>query len=65
MSAPVDLILTTTDGTQRTVRMVPQTVSGGRVLGRTDAGKALRISVARIVRVRRSGSQNDEGNRHG
>ena len=65
VSAPVDLILTTTDGTQRTVRMVPQTVSGGRVLGRTDAGKALRISVARIVRVRRSGSQNDEGNRHG
>lgn len=65
VSAPIDLILTTTDGTQRTVRMVPQTVSGGRVLGRTDAGKALRISVARIVRVRRSGSQNDEGNRHG
>ena len=65
VSAPVDVILTTTDGTQRTVRMVPQTVSGGRLLGRTDAGKALRISVARIVRVRRSGNRDDEGNRHG
>ncbi|TWB98741.1 XPB/Ssl2-like helicase family protein [Brevibacterium jeotgali] len=65
VSAPIDVILTTTDGTQRTVRMVPQSVSGGRVLGRTDAGKALRISVARIVRVRRSGSRDDEGNRHG
>ena len=61
VSAPVDVILTTTDGTQRTVRMVPQTVSGGRVLGRTDAGKALRISVARIVRVRRSDRRDDEG----
>ena len=65
VSAPVDVILTTTDGTQRTVRMVPQSVSGGRVLGRTDAGKALRISVARIVRVRRSGSGDDEGSTRG
>ena len=65
VSAPVDVILTTTDGTQRTVRMVPQSVSGGRVLGRTDAGKALRISVARIVRVRRSGSRDDEGSTRG
>ena len=65
VSAPVDVVVTTTDGTHRTIRMVPQTVRAGRLLGRTDAGKALRVSVARIVRVRRSHGGDDEGSSHG
>ena len=57
VAAPVDLVVTTSDGTHRTVRMVPQVVQAGRVMGRTDAGKALRVSVSRIVQVRRSGGR--------
>ncbi|HLS33373.1 MAG TPA: hypothetical protein VK039_07280, partial [Brevibacterium sp.] len=57
VAAPVDLVVTTSDGTHRTVRLVPQVVQAGRVMGRTDAGKALRVSVSRIVQVRRSGGR--------
>lgn len=48
----VDLTVTTSDGTHRTVRVVPQTVTGGRLVARTDTGTSLRVSLARIVRVR-------------
>ena len=48
----VDLTVTTSDGTHRTVRGVPQTVTGGRLVARTDTGTSLRVSLARIVRVR-------------
>jgi hypothetical protein len=48
----VDLTVTTSDGTHRTVRVVPQTVTGGRLAARTDTGTSLRVSLARIVRVR-------------
>jgi len=48
----IELTVTTSDGTHRRVRAVPQSVNGGRLVARTDAGTALRVSLARIVAVR-------------
>lgn len=54
VGAAVELTVTTSDGTRRTVRAVPQAVRAGRLLGRTDSGTALRVSLSRIVAVRRA-----------
>lgn len=52
VGSAVELTVTTSDGTHRRVRAVPQSVNGGRLTARTDAGTALRVSLARIVAVR-------------
>ncbi|WP_029088182.1 helicase-associated domain-containing protein [Brevibacterium album] len=51
--APVDLVAVSSDGSLRRIRMVPEAVRAGRVLGRSSAGSAVRIAASRIVEVER------------
>ena len=53
VKAEVELIAAGSDGSLRRIRMLPEGVRAGRVLGRTSAGTAVRIAASRVVEVRR------------